>query len=911
VPIEGIPVSLAGSVSDALSSASAFSVGGGISNTWGNRDVTGSSLQELHDRTRQATSALRTLSSTVVVQTSQRESSTVETRTVTNHNHCHSLTMMYYEVLRHFRVVTSFMERQPVILLPYRPIRFTWQLALRFRSTLELLVGADLAGCFDALVRLHKAPGIYEEPDEKQGPPAGGGGSTSTTEKVSYYQLSLRTTDWNWSTTWGRIAVSLGLADGSWVPLYSRMSVNEGGTELPKGEFTTQINASGPSAIDPRTITRVRVQWTESNGNDSWDFKGITVLYGVAGKSQVFSLLAQDGTVAPGFTRSGRAALKYFDDSGPGTAQEWIGTVSPPEPVEETTEPEPSTSAPQLTTPGAPQRFSKQRDELCEQLLLEHLNANLGLYNSAIWLLQNPVERRSMFDSTLPPEILAAIDDAPLAVAGTMVAFGYNGDPEPLDFEPSKPLSEITALPTRGVFAEAQLGSCNACEVRDVTRFWQWEEHPCGSQAPTIEGITPGPSGAPTQVTPTTLPTPVVQITNVPTAPDPTGLSAGLELLGTANLFRDMSGMSSVQALLDGLVKGTVTLAQAEALAKDAQKAGAKPPAPSGAGGAAGGNTTKPAAQRFEDLQVAKEVAKAAGDLGWSPDTTARVTETVFTGVTTGSGSGGPPAAGSPVVTLGASVGPPSDGGKNAKDDVLTVQSRLASLGFSWLTVDGSFGAQTERAIRLFQAIIRGQRVLDGNASLDGLIDFPGPTYSWLRAVNAPRWIWQPQGSAAEGFYNVEHAEPEVFDYGTDWAADVIRGAGAAYKPYYDLRVATGTGTALIMINDVSPERGGDALGHKGHETGLDVDLRLPRVNGGTQGGLKYTDPDYDQATMREMLRAVNDQSLVKIVRFNDPDLVDENLCVADTTGEHDNHAHVEIVPPLVGPVQTTGVTII
>src|SRR5215831_7931249 len=44
--------------------------------------------------------------STVVVQASQAEQDVVQIRTATNHNHCHALTVLYYEVLRQYRVVT-------------------------------------------------------------------------------------------------------------------------------------------------------------------------------------------------------------------------------------------------------------------------------------------------------------------------------------------------------------------------------------------------------------------------------------------------------------------------------------------------------------------------------------------------------------------------------------------------------------------------------------------------------------------------------------------------------------------------------------------------------------------------------------------------------------------------------------
>jgi len=48
-------------------------------------------------------------------------------------------------------------------------------------------------------------------------------------------------------------------------------------------------------------------------------------------------------------------------------------------------------------------------------------------------------------------------------------------------------------------------------------------------------------------------------------------LDAALKVLGTANIFRDMSGMAEVERLLEGLSTGALTLAQAKALAEQAK----------------------------------------------------------------------------------------------------------------------------------------------------------------------------------------------------------------------------------------------------------------------------------------------------------------------------------------------------
>ncbi len=92
------------------------SLGGSTASSSGTRDITGTTLQKLSDNITQASSAMRELQSTVVVHSTQSEHEDIETRTVVNYNHSHSLTILYYEVVRHFRVVTEFVGRRPALL---------------------------------------------------------------------------------------------------------------------------------------------------------------------------------------------------------------------------------------------------------------------------------------------------------------------------------------------------------------------------------------------------------------------------------------------------------------------------------------------------------------------------------------------------------------------------------------------------------------------------------------------------------------------------------------------------------------------------------------------------------------------------------------------------------------------------
>lgn len=243
-------------------------------------------------------------------------------------------------------------------------------------------------------------------------------------------------------------------------------------------------------------------------------------------------------------------------------------------------------------------------------------------------------------------------------------------------------------------------------------------------------------------------------------------------------------------------------------------------------------------------------------------------------------------------IPLTGSVG---NGGANVAANVAAVQARLNQLGFTWPLADGSgvAGTRTIAAIRLFQAVKNGNQTI-GVAQNDGRIDPNGDTHRWLEAGNAPRWQFMPAGSDAEGFVNIEVADPsDTHDFGTDWLARFIADAGAAYQADYR---SAHSPSAPITINDASLPQGGNTPDHQGHETGLSCDLRLPRTDGTAPGGTTVAHPRYDRAAARAMLQALAAQPLFHLAYLNDNVLIAAGLCIAQA--DHDDHIHVQIRPP-------------
>lgn len=127
------------------------------SNAWQDsaRNLSSSSLQTLRDRTLQSASAVRGLRSSVVSAVAQGEAVRATTEVVANHNHCHAMTVQYFEVLRHLKVEHKLTDVQECLFVPLPMSRFGLPKTLRWRQSLQTyLQRRELVGGFDAARRV-------------------------------------------------------------------------------------------------------------------------------------------------------------------------------------------------------------------------------------------------------------------------------------------------------------------------------------------------------------------------------------------------------------------------------------------------------------------------------------------------------------------------------------------------------------------------------------------------------------------------------------------------------------------------------------------------------------------------------------------------------------------------------------
>ncbi len=105
-------------------SGSSSSSGTTSSSLQGQRDTTQRASEATHSAAQSSASARRTASRTGMRLATARESQSVTTKTITNHNHTRALTMQYWQVLRLYDVTTAIDGLSLTVLVPLQVVRF-------------------------------------------------------------------------------------------------------------------------------------------------------------------------------------------------------------------------------------------------------------------------------------------------------------------------------------------------------------------------------------------------------------------------------------------------------------------------------------------------------------------------------------------------------------------------------------------------------------------------------------------------------------------------------------------------------------------------------------------------------------------------------------------------------------------
>lgn len=597
-------------------------VGGGFSSAnsqaWQNssRSTAANALQQLRDRTTQSASAVRSLRSSVVQSVAQGERVVATTETVANYNHCHAITVQYFEVLRHLLVRQRLVDVQECLFVPLLMSWFTSAKALRWRNTLASATPRNLRGGYDALDRIASA---YVGSDFPLGRYADEQLQTVDGDLRIRFQL-VRPRDkdddfdpgaWEWLKLFGFTPKDFYDNFLKGQQFKDRVFVEQAGPRI----ASTVVSLLRISAlknddtlvdlkIDPTLLTTFANDRTlyvslRMGGNlppvNRADIKAVIISarLELPGLPFVFDVLPAGSRVVveSGSLRYTTAHLSdaLFRDSfirNDLTGHDDVRIATP-------------LNRQELRNP-------REEDKELARNLLDHLNEHIERYHHVIWARTSPDRRYMLLDGFEAPgsggrSVASVVDNELIGIVGNClvlpVARGFHLDPtfnqdveNPVDllehYEPNTPIEPSrVAIPTRGVYCEAVMGACNSCEVKDETRFWRWEESPIPDQPPAILPVSTETRRAePPDLTAKDLPAAIVAMQSAPAAPDPTGVGAILQLLGQSGIFKDITGLEGTQrnaaAALEGAFQTATTfgtkaadLALQGKMAKDIDKA--------------------------------------------------------------------------------------------------------------------------------------------------------------------------------------------------------------------------------------------------------------------------------------------------------------------------------------------------
>ena len=577
-------------------------IGGGASNAnsnaWQNssRNVSANSLQTLRDRTSQAAASMRAQRSTVIQTVTQGERVAVTTESVANYNHCHAMTMEYFEILRHLIVRQRIVDVQECLFVPLQMSRFDRAKALRWRHTLKAVMpDRTLKAGFDALERIDNN---YDGSDMPTGAYADERLDFLEGELTIRFQLArprdndqddFNAANWAWM--------------GFLLPMLNPQELYKNfikGQTLKDRIFLEQV---GPR-IARAFVDLMKISWVDSNDVEHPLPIDTTLLSNFTNDTQLAVSLRLSGAVPP-VARKDIKFIKISEFAFPGIpflnvlpANSRVivdaGQISYRTKFSSGFLFRSGRIANDLTgsdsvrvyTPLTLQELRKPREEDKElaRRLLDHLNENIERYHHALWWRMSPDRRYMLLDGFEAPNsngrsVASVVENTLIGIVGNSlvmpVSRGYHLDPtfnqdieNPIDllehYQPNTPIEPVrVAIPTRGVYAEAVMGACNSCETKEEERFWRWEESPIPDNPPAILPVSTESRQTPTpDLTAKDFPAPIIAMQTASAAPDPTGLAGALSLLGQSGLFKDITGLEGNQRNALEALKSSLQTAQ-------------------------------------------------------------------------------------------------------------------------------------------------------------------------------------------------------------------------------------------------------------------------------------------------------------------------------------------------------------
>ena len=580
------------------------------------RNLSGSTLNQLQDNITQSASSLRSQRSTVIQTVGQTETMTVQTEVIKNSNHCHAITVEYFEVLKHYAIEIELVDVQECLFVPLPMSLFDHQKILRWRNTLRRAVyGRKLVRGFDAIERIANN---YADSDLPLGSYAdeviedfSGNFSISFELKRPYIstideQTKTETYDLNVPFPWfsGRMTFTLErevplteaekdtIFETEYAPDIIRTFIDkieihaiaEDGTEEPLDlDFTLLSNyrrgvplrVNLANRVTP-TITRRQIKHLRFRANTTVEASSKIILRSAY-------LYYRTNNLNESIVRNSRVNNDIIN-----TVKVHIDLFTPPY-IEVQTK----TDAALMYTPlsDKEQRDPKKEDRKAAAALVSFLNEHLEMAHKVIWYSVDASRLFGLLDGYIAPNsggksVASVVENKIMGIVGNNIVLkvvpGERLDPvfksvEDLVtyYQPTtKPDPFRISVPTKGVYAESVMGKCNSCEEIDDSRHWRFAEAPCDSKPTPIDSVSTSSRRSDVgDLQVKDLPSSIIAMQTAPAAPDPTGLGAAFNLLGKSDVFKDMTGLAGTQAnALKALETTSKSVTDLAGLATDLKK---------------------------------------------------------------------------------------------------------------------------------------------------------------------------------------------------------------------------------------------------------------------------------------------------------------------------------------------------
>lgn len=580
---------------------------GSSSSSWQNssRTFAADSLQQLRDRVSQRSSSVRDQRSSVVQAVSQGETMRAETEVVANYNRCHATTVEYFEVLRHFLVSHELADVTECLFVPFTMQQFDRGKALRWRDPLgRFLRDRSLSGGFAAIRRVADDWVGWEYPESRYSEEAPE--SLEGELRISFVLPRPR------DDQDGKFQVDM------WKPFRSLLdtdpleiwtaNLNQHSARERDRYFRTEIAPQ----IAANLVQRLRFAYVTQAGGEVEVPLDPTLVSRYAESVPLYVSLNPTGSV-PSVPREDIAWFKIWYDGEelPPDARVIVqsGKLRYQSPhstgllfnssriLDDLRTGDPVV----ISTPVSRWELRNPRDEdrTLGDRLVAHLNQHLEFYHQAIWVNLDEQRRYMLLDSIIVPDrdgrsVASLCTNELIGIVGnslvlpvapgqrldpTLDSSGEGGEedgeaavPVPLvDAYNTNPLPPIRiSVPTRGVYAEAIAGECNACEPIDDSRYWRWSTEGLLAPPELLPVSTESRAEDEPDLTPTPLPSPLVSIQNAPALPQPASLADAFGLLATKNLFTDITGLEGTQK--NAMAAFEASMSAAAALGTEASK---------------------------------------------------------------------------------------------------------------------------------------------------------------------------------------------------------------------------------------------------------------------------------------------------------------------------------------------------